>query len=210
MSQHTRAHTTAAARKPTKPAKAVTPEETAETATPAAASAPRRGGRKSASAAPQPATAPIAETALDAIDTFEPLTPDALARLLRAIATELERDPALARRLATAMNEPPVRESAPARATTYDAEPTVTIGRAFHPTIVTGVTPDLGKGIPDPFELRDRLGVDGLREALESLRLGSLRAIIREHHLDPSGRLAAQNDAAKLRERIVKAAMKGA
>jgi hypothetical protein len=84
------------------------------------------------------------------------------------------------------------------------------IGRTFHPTIVKGVTPELGKGIPDPFVLRDRLGVDGLREALESLRLGSLRAIIREHHLDPSGRLNAQNDAAKLRERIIRAAMKGA
>jgi hypothetical protein len=73
---------------------------------------------------------------------------------------------------------------------------------------VTGVAPDLGAGVPDPFELRARLGADGLRQALESLRLGSLRAIVREHKLDPGGRLSTLNDAAKLRERIMRAVAK--
>jgi hypothetical protein len=143
------------------------------------------------------------------------LSPDALARALRAVAAELERDPALARRVTTAMGgalggERPEGAADGEAATTRDAEPAATIGRTFRPTIVTGVTPELGAGVPDPFALRDRLGVDGLRTALESLRLGSLRAIIREHNLDPNGRLSRQNDAAKLRERIVRAAMKRA
>ncbi|HEX9038136.1 MAG TPA: hypothetical protein VF808_14220 [Ktedonobacterales bacterium] len=140
---------------------------------------------------------------------------DALARALRAVADELERDPALARRVAWAMGiEAPTSGSghsvAGPREATSDVEetPATTIGRTFHPTIVTGVAPDLGVGVPDPFDLCVRLGPEGLREALESLRLGSLRAIVREHHLDPSGRLSKVNDAGKLRERIVQAAAK--
>ncbi|HKT40443.1 MAG TPA: hypothetical protein VJR48_18875, partial [Ktedonobacterales bacterium] len=63
-------------------------------------------------------------------------------------------------------------------------------------------------GVPDPFALRERLGEPGLREALDSLRLGSLRAILREHHLDPSGSLSKLNDAEKLRAHILKATRK--
>ncbi|HEU0028576.1 MAG TPA: hypothetical protein VFQ25_15805 [Ktedonobacterales bacterium] len=146
------------------------------------------------------------------------VSPDALARALRAVAAELERDPALARRVASALGgmtegeqDPPSAGSHTGDADAHSAAddaPTATIGRTFHPSIVTGVTPDLGSGVPDPFALRERLGLDGLRDALESLRLGSLRAIIREHGMDPSGRLNKLNDAAKLRERIVQAVMK--
>jgi len=49
------------------------------------------------------------------------------------------------------------------------------------------------------------LGEDGLRAALADLRLGTLRAIVREHKLDPSGKLAGQNDDAKYRALILRA-----
>jgi hypothetical protein len=154
------------------------------------------------------------------------MQPDALARALRAVATELERDPALAERVAQAINEPanvpaPVSGSKathePARPTarerkasveTDDEPPAATIGRRFRPSIVTGIDEALGPGVPDPFALRERLGEDGLREALASLRLGSLRAIVRQHKLDPSGALGRLNDAEKLREKILAAARK--
>jgi hypothetical protein len=144
------------------------------------------------------------------------VSPDALARALRAVAAELERDPALARRVASALGgaadsereSSQVTPRAQAGAESTDEAPPATIGRTFHPTIVTGVTADLGSGVPDPFALRERLGLDGLREALASLRLGSLRAIVREHGLDLGGRLSKLNDAAKLRERIIEAVMK--
>jgi hypothetical protein len=142
------------------------------------------------------------------------MSPDELARALRAVAAELERDPALARRVASAMagqgslaSDAHPAEQNVARAGEAN-EPEARIGRTFQPSIVTGVSPELGAGVPGPFELRTRLGLDGLRQALESLRLGSLRAIVREHKLDPSGRLSKLNDAAKLRERIIQAAAK--
>ncbi len=56
-------------------------------------------------------------------------------------------------------------------------------------------------GVPCP-------GCRWSRAALDELRLGSLRAIVREHKLDPSGKLAQQNDAEKLRAAILKAARK--
>ncbi len=144
------------------------------------------------------------------------MSPGALARVLRAVATELERDPALAWRVASAMSGVSEDGQAP-RSTTLetvagtiakpaaDGAPAATVGRTFHPAIVTGVAPDLGPGTPDPFALRERLGLDGLREVLSSLRLGSLRAIVREHKLDPSGRLSKLNDAEKLRAHILAA-----
>lgn len=202
MSQRTRARTTGAAPRHTK---AVAPNEPmmAETST-------KRGRRKAVADAAAPAEETYAE------GSIEPgMSPDALARALRAVAAELERDPALARRVASAMGGAsdgewktrlaPSQAAAVAEAVTVE-EPVATVGRTFHPSIVTGVTPDLGAGVPDPFALRKRLGMEGLREALESLRLGSLRAIVREYKLDPSGRLSKLNDAAKLRERIVQAA----
>ncbi len=80
--------------------------------------------------------------------------------------------------------------------------------RTFRPRLVTGLSPDLGQGVIDPFALYATRGEDGLRVALDELRLGSLRAMVREHKLDPSGKLAQQNDAEKLRAAILKAAKK--
>jgi len=157
-----------------------------------------------------------------------------LARALRAMATELERDPALARRVADAMQTPgqttpgatpatttlsPARaESSVAAAapTTVEDEPPDAIeaggeatlsrvNRTFHPRIVTGTPLELGAGVPDPFALAQRLGEAGLRAALADLRLGSLRAIVREHRLDPKSHLVGVNDAAKFRSVIVEA-----
>lgn len=233
MSQRTRARTTGAAARPTSQADHAESAEVAsggkaesmsdEQTQPDASTTPRRGKR---AAAPAPVAAP---------QTGLPLQPDALARALRAVATELERDPALAERVAHAINETPAEPAAPTassepraqagkqpRATRtqrepqhepqgeLDAEPEPpTIGRKFRPTIVTGVAEALGPGVPDPFALRQKLGEDGLREALASLRLGSLRAIIRQHGLDASGHLSKLNDAEKLRAHILTATRKG-
>lgn len=187
MSQRTRARTTGAAARPTK------------------SSAHSNGAQSADAPASEPANAAPPAASASAL----PLQPDALARALRAVASELERDPALAERVAQAINAP-AGADAPARAAkpeeTRVPEPAPpTVGRSFRPRIVTGVADSLGPGVPDPFALRERLGEPGLREALESLRLGSLRAILREHHLDPSGALSKLNDAEKLRAHILKA-----
>jgi hypothetical protein len=139
-----------------------------------------------------------------------------LARALRAMATELERDPTLARRISEAMRDL-TGVQAPAHAAgeqgaasaTHSAEPgpqekkSKRASRAFRPRVVEGMSPALGTGIPDPFALRARLGEAGLRAALRELRLGSLRAIVREHHLDPAGAVVRGNDAEKLRALIL-------
>jgi hypothetical protein len=157
------------------------------------------------------------------------LAPETLARTLRAVAAELERDPALARRVAAAIEHaadsgrngnaasspPPAREDGEAHTRSAarvgsDAKRASTVRpRAFTPRLITGTSPELGTGVPDPFALYRRLGEDGLRGALAGLRLGSLRAIVREYTLDPSGRLAAQNDAERLRSAILEAATQG-
>jgi len=124
-----------------------------------------------------------------------------LARALRAVATELERDPQLAARVAAAMAPEP-------RAAVAEGEQPARHrrgGKPFQPRIITGAAPELGMGIPDPFALRTRLGERGLRAALDELRLGTLRAIVREHKLDPKGRLKGQTDEQKLRELILAA-----
>lgn len=177
MSQRTRARTTGAARRPPEPS-------------------------------PQP-SAPGQRT---------PASPDlsaaALARALRAMAFEVERDPALARRLADAIcpdaSSPAAAGATPAA--TVPAEVATTAPesprrarRAFRPSIITGTSPSLGPGIPDPFALRARLGEAGLHAELDALRLGSLRAIVRAHGLDPTGALLTQNDAARLRACIIDA-----
>ena len=147
-------------------------------------------------------------------ESGEALSPDELARALRAMAAELERDPALARRVAGAMRMPADATSSPDSApsdTTDDAvddTPTAPVkrgSRTFKPRLVTGAAPALGPGVPDPFALREQLGEDGLRALLADLRLGTLRAIVREHHLDPKGALAGQNDDAKFRALILRA-----
>jgi hypothetical protein len=126
------------------------------------------------------------------------------------MATELERDPALARRVAGAMRAPVVAtppEVADIASDAIGEQPPQPVrrGKAFKPRLVTGAAPALGTGIPDPFAQRERLGEDGLRTALADLRLGTLRAIVREHKLDPSGKLAGQNDEAKYRALILRA-----
>jgi hypothetical protein len=171
--------------------------------------ASRRGKRAAAPSAAQTPEQPLS------LPPALPLKPEALARALRAVATELERDPALAERVAQAINEAPARPPEPASAQASEraasaTEPAApTIGRNFRPTIVTGVAEALGPGVPDPFALCHRLGEAGLREALASLRLGSLRAIVRQHGLDPSGSLGKLNDAEKLRMHILAATRKG-
>lgn len=149
--------------------------------------------------------------------------PETLARTLRAVAAELERDPDLARRVARAVVEPGTQQQlsdAPSvvrmAEVVADAPEQVMetparakrAGRTFRPRLVTGMSPDLGQGVIDPFALYATRGEDGLRAALDELRLGSLRAILREHQIDASGKLAQQNDAEKLRAAILKAARK--
>lgn len=144
-------------------------------------------------------------------ESGETLSPEELARALRAMAAEIERDPALARRVAGAMRAPtdaPTAAETPVVAETLDdapVTPTRRGARAFKPRLVTGAATVLGPGVPDPFALHERLGEDGLREALADLRLGTLRAIVREHRLDPEGTLAGQNDDAKFRALILRA-----
>ncbi|MFI5273655.1 MAG: hypothetical protein ACHQ4H_11535, partial [Ktedonobacterales bacterium] len=130
---------------------------------------------------------------------------------------ELERDPALARRVASALSgdasEPPAVSPAPAHpALRTDAEPekraqpaaaVKRTPRQFTPVIITGVSPALGPGIPDPFALARHLGPQAFREALAGLRRGTLRAIIREHGLASPARVASLNDDEKLRAIIL-------
>ena len=78
--------------------------------------------------------------------------------------------------------------------------------KPFVPRLITGTSPELGTGVPDPFTLYRRLGEEGLRAALGELRLGTLRAIVREYTLDPGGRLSGQNDAERMRAAILDAA----
>jgi hypothetical protein len=135
------------------------------------------------------------------------LTPDEFARALRAIAGELERDPNLAKRVTEAMraetpapvNEPAVPEPEPT-----SKKPT----RSFRPRVIEGARPDLGLGVPDPFALRAQLGETGLAAALDELRIGSLRAIVREYKLDPTGKALNGTDAERLRKLILRATAK--
>ena len=167
---------------------------------------PTRQSRKSAQKPP-----PVTARADTSSDSKETLSPEELARALRAMATELERDPALARRVAGAMRAPVVAtlpevvDIAPDATGEQPSQPVRRAGKAFKPRLVTGAAPALGTGIPDPFALRKELGEDGLRDALADLRLGTLRAIVREHKLDPSGKLVGQNDEAKYRALILRA-----
>lgn len=157
---------------------------------------------------------PVAGQADGSSESGETLSPDELARVLRAVAAELERDPALARRVAGALRVP---ASAPGATAGVPAPPdemgeaettarqTRQSGKGFTPRLVTGTAAALGPGVPDPFALREQLGEDGLRATLDNLRLGTLRAVVREHQLDPKGQLTGQNDDAKFRALILRA-----
>jgi hypothetical protein len=142
---------------------------------------------------------------------------EAIARMLRVMADELERDPALAQRVASATAQADApdtgsgssdSESAGRERTRPPAAPECApkVGvKPFKARIVTGATPALGPGIPDPFALRARLGRDGLSAALEELRLGTLRAMIREYHLATIGDGPQSNDASRMRLLILAA-----
>jgi hypothetical protein len=132
--------------------------------------------------------------------------PAAIARTLRAVADELERDPALASRVAAGMERAPATLASLAGHSPAPERAPARGGRRFQARLVTGVDAALGPGILDPFALRRQLGTQGLAGALAELRLGGLRAIIREHGLDPSGRTAHVNDADRLRAAILAAA----
>ena len=176
MSQRTPARTTGAEPKRTRAQRATTESQSAGT--------------------PEPA--PV---------TPSSLAPEGVARVLRAVAAELERDPAMAARVAAAMSPEPSatvdNKQQPGLVGDEQATRPRRGGKTFKPRIITGAGPELGMGIPDPFALRARLGERGLHAALDELRLGSLRAIIREHQLDPKGRLKGVNDEQKLRELIL-------
>lgn len=159
-------------------------------------------------AAPSPATEPA-----------QLMAPETLARTLRAVAAELERDPALARRVAAAVDQSAsggksgkagkggsIVSIADADDAPVAKAAKVAKAKPFVPRLITGTSPELGTGVPDPFALYRRLGENGLRNALAELRLGTLRAILREYTLDPGGRLSGQNDAERLRAVILDAA----
>ena len=187
MSQRTRARTTGATPRPSKRA---IPEPAPSAAPDTTDSAP-------------PATPP---------SEAHTLSPAELVRALRAVARELEHDPALAQRVALAMAPPAdARDAkpdegslaAPEMAAEPDAPADLGRVRAFRPRIIAGTSPELGTGVPDPYALAARLGEQGLRAALAELRLGTLRAIVREHKLDSTGHLTRLNDGEKLRALIL-------
>ncbi|HEV2235756.1 MAG TPA: hypothetical protein VGR57_03760 [Ktedonobacterales bacterium] len=133
-----------------------------------------------------------------------------IARTLRAVADELERDPALASRVAAGMDRPLTALDPRTDTAAAGPVPAPRVGaRRFQARLVTGVDAALGPGILDPFALFRRLGAAGLAAALADLRLGGLRAIVREHRLDPEGRTAHVNDAERLRGIILDAARRG-
>jgi hypothetical protein len=131
------------------------------------------------------------------------LSPETLARTLRAVAAELERNPDLARRISGAVSTS-TSTSASTTPPVSPVEQASTVSPTFRPRLIAGTSPDLGPGVPDPFLLWTQRGEKGLRAVLEELRLGTLRAIIREHGLAPRGKLAEQHDAAKLRALILR------
>jgi hypothetical protein len=207
LSQRTRAHTTGAANR--NPPEA--DSQSSRVTSPARpGSRTRRASRTAHAEAGDTSPHPRHEAGADA---DQPLAADVIVRTLRAVANELERDPALASRVAAATGVAPVPPAVsvahpPSLAATEPAtEPTAgrRSPRPYRPKLVTGASPDLGPGIPDPFVLRARLGRAGLESALTELRLGSLRAIVREHKLDPGAQLLRQNDADRLRQLILRA-----
>jgi hypothetical protein len=150
-------------------------------------------------------------------------------RWLRALADAVERDPALAARLQQEAAEPalpalPTDAAAPAPTdapapTEVAALPDEPPAEAIAPTLrhtrrssrygppsVTGRPAELGTGIPDPFVLYAAGGEESLRRALETLRIGSLRAIIRAHGIDPQGKLSAGATEKRLISAIIAAA----
>lgn len=162
-----------------------------------------------------------------------PVNPEIIARRLRAAAADLKHAAALVEHAAASIGSlsPPAPAPAPARPRARTALPDSSAAlesagslahtgrtkpsrsaskpaaRVFTPSLVTGISPDLGPGIPDPFALAKRLGPDGLRAALAELRRGTLRAIIREHGIAPAAQVARISDDTRLREMILAAVL---
>jgi hypothetical protein len=149
-----------------------------------------------------PTDPPTAKNRVTKKPEQQALSPDEFARALRAIAGELERDPQLARRVTEAMR---AEMADPTPAARDPESPAKKPARTFRPRVIEGARPDLGPGVPDPFALRARLGETGLAAALDELRIGSLRAIVREYHLDPTGKALKETDAERLRKQILRA-----
>jgi hypothetical protein len=137
-----------------------------------------------------------------------PLAGEQLARWLRALAAEVERDPVLAARVTdidAAPTEIPPDATIPATAdiapqptppqeSPVDAVPPPTLkhrrrSSRYGPPTVAGRAAELGTGVPDPFAVLAASGEAELRKLLGTLRAGSLRAIIRAHKLDPDSKL---------------------
>ncbi len=78
-------------------------------------------------------------------------------------------------------------------------------GSRFGSPTIPGRGTDLGQGVPDPFALWAERGEDGLRVALDGLRAGTLRAIIRAHQLDPLGKMPANAPEPRMRTLILNA-----
>lgn len=173
----------------------------------------RTRARTTADAAPRPSEQKKSGkgSSADRQEKNSPLSPQTLARTLRAVADELERDPELARRVSNSLAHPSAQvtpETAVSQGETTTSMPSTPSAPTFRPRLIPGTSPELGPGIPDPFLVLSRRGEKGLRAALEDLRLGTLRAIIREYHLDPQGKLIRQNDAERLRKAIMEAVVR--
>jgi hypothetical protein len=101
-------------------------------------------------------------------------TVTALARFLRALAAQVERDTALRVEFLTLLHESGLMQAS------HASQP--------QPASETPVAPRAAKPLPalDPFAALRQGGVDGLREALASLDLAALRTVVRAHRLDPA------------------------
>jgi hypothetical protein len=78
----------------------------------------------------------------------------------------------------------------------------------YGPPTISGLSRNLGTGTPDPLALLAKNGEDGLRSILETVRAGTLRAIIRDYELDPEHTLPNQATEKRMITFILAAAKK--
>lgn len=110
-----------------------------------------------------------------------------LDRLFDEIRREAKRNPDFANRLDAVMRAHDSRRDVPA-----DVQAEIS-GEAPPPAPTPPLKPKRGKPAPNinPAGLYKREGAEGLAAALSLQDLGSLRALVAEHNLDPSGVTAA-------------------